>query len=100
MKAAESNKVKRADFMAQHFGKEQPNWVEMILVYQGTIGKSLRDPGRRNTYHSGGLSSIAEDSGLPIPEFRRVVQTVQKGEREAGKKRNGRSKLKARHIYS
>ncbi|GIR53827.1 MAG: hypothetical protein CM15mP62_12980 [Rhodospirillaceae bacterium] len=31
------------------------------------------------------LVSIAEDSGLPIPEFRRVVQTVQKGEREAGR---------------
>ena len=29
MKAAESNKVKRADFMAQHFGKElEPNWMK------------------------------------------------------------------------
>ena len=47
MKAAESNKVKRADFMAQHFGKElEPNWIEMISGLPGNNWKNLRRPGQ------------------------------------------------------
>ena len=44
MKAAESNKVKRADFMAQHFGKElEPNWVEMISGLPGNNWKKFAE---------------------------------------------------------
>ena len=44
MKAAESNKVKRADFMAQHFGKElEPNWIEMISGLPGNNWKKFAE---------------------------------------------------------
>ena len=102
MKAAERNKVKRADFMAQHFGKElEPNWIEMISGLPGsnwTKFAETRADEILTTRES--LAAIAEDSGLPIPEFRRVVQTVQKGEREAGRAKKEMVEANLRLVIS
>ena len=102
MKAAESNKVKRADFMAQHFGKElEPNWVEMISGLQGNNWKKFAETRADEILTTReGLVAIAEDSGLPIPEFRRVVQTVQKGEREAGRAKKEMVEANLRLVIS
>jgi len=102
MKAAESNKVKRADFMAQHFGKElEPNWVEMISGLPGNNWKKFAETRADEILTTReGLVAIAEDSGLPIPEFRRVVQTVQKGEREAGRAKKEMVEANLRLVIS
>ena len=102
MKAAESNKVKRADFMAQHFGKElEPNWVEMISGLPGNNWKKFAETRADEILTTReSLVSIAEDSGLPIPEFRRVVQTVQKGEREAGRAKKEMVEANLRLVIS
>ena len=102
MKAAESNKVKRADFMAQHFGKElEPNWVEMISGLPGNNWKKFAETRADEILTTReGLVAIAEDSGLPIPEFRRVVQTVQKGEREAGREKKEMVEANLRLVIS
>ena len=102
MKLAEKCKVKRADFMAQHFGKElAPNWGEMIA--------ELPSPGWRRfaEQHSeeitdgrGDIVAISADAGLPIGEFRRVVQTVQKGEREAGRAKKEMVEANLRLVIS
>ena len=102
MKAAESNKVKRADFMAQHFGKElEPNWIEMISGLPGNNWKKFAETRADEILTTReSLVSIAEDSGLPIPEFRRVVQTVQKGEREAGRAKKEMVEANLRLVIS
>jgi len=102
MKAAESNKVKRADFMAQHFGKElEPNWIEMISGLPGNNWKKFAETRADEILTTReSLISIAEDSGLPIPEFRRVVQTVQKGEREAGRAKKEMVEANLRLVIS
>jgi RNA polymerase primary sigma factor len=102
MKLAEKCKVKRAHFMAQHFGKElEPNWGEMIA--------ELPSPGWRRfaEQHSneitdgrGDIVAISTDAGLPIGEFRRVVQTVQKGEREAGRAKKEMVEANLRLVIS
>ena len=102
MKAAESNKVKRADFMAQHFGKElEPNWIEMISGLPGNNWKKFAETRADEILTTReSLVSIAEDSGLPIPELRRVVQTVQKGEREAGRAKKEMVEANLRLVIS
>ncbi len=102
MKAAESNKVKRADFMAQHFGKElEPNWIEMISGLPGNNWKKFAETRADEILTTReSLAAIAEDSGLPIPEFRRVVQTVQKGEREAGRAKKEMVEANLRLVIS
>ena len=102
MKAAESNKVKRVDFMAQHFGKElEPNWIEMISGLPGSNWKKFAETRADEILTTReSLAAIAEDSGLPIPEFRRVVQTVQKGEREAGRAKKEMVEANLRLVIS
>ena len=102
MKAAESNKVKRADFMAQHFGKElEPNWIEMISGLPGSNWKKFAETRADEILTTReSLAAVAEDSGLPIPEFRRVVQTVQKGEREAGRAKKEMVEANLRLVIS
>ena len=102
MKAAESNKVKRADFMAQHFGKElEPNWIEMISGLPGSNWKKFAETRAAEILTTReSLAAVAEDSGLPIPEFRRVVQTVQKGEREAGRAKKEMVEANLRLVIS
>ena len=40
--------------------------------------------------HAAAIAQIAAEAKLPINEFRRVVQTVQRGEREASQRQEGR----------
>ncbi|MQX35987.1 RNA polymerase sigma factor RpoD [Roseospira navarrensis] len=85
LRLAERAKIKRPDFLDAYYGRElDPTWLEDLSARPG---KGWRDFGvrfeRDITDLRGGIAQVAEVSGLPIPEFRRVVQTVQKGEREA-----------------
>jgi len=85
MRLAETYKVPREEFLKQYQGEElDPNWSRRV----GRLGKfgwrdfvandkdMIRD--LRSEIHG-----LAADTGLKIPEFRRIVHMVQKGEREA-----------------
>jgi RNA polymerase primary sigma factor len=85
MRLAETYKVPREEFLKQYQGEElDPNWSRRV----GRLGKygwrefvaqdkdTIRD--LRTEIHG-----LASDTGLKIPEFRRIVHMVQKGEREA-----------------
>jgi RNA polymerase primary sigma factor len=85
MRLAETYKVPREEFLKQYQGEElDPNWSRRV----GRLGKhgwrdfvandkdTIRD--LRTEIHG-----LATDTGLKIPEFRRIVHMVQKGEREA-----------------
>ncbi|PHR59282.1 MAG: RNA polymerase sigma factor RpoD [Robiginitomaculum sp.] len=84
MRLADGNGVPRQDFLATYLGSElNPNWVESLA------GKSEawdRFIGREKISIEKIRSEIAiqaQETGVPVDEFRRIVQTVQKGEREA-----------------
>ena len=102
MKLAEKCKVKRQDFMVQHFGKElEPNWCEMISALPGTgWSKFVELNGPEIIDCREDIAAISADAGLPIGEFRRVVQTVQKGEREAGRAKKEMVEANLRLVIS
>jgi len=48
----------------------------------------------------GSIAELAEEAGLPVPEFKRIVSTVQKGEREAGKAKKEMIEANLRLVIS
>ena len=44
--------------------------------------------------------AVSEDAGLPITEFRRIVKTVQKGERESAKAKKEMIEANLRLVIS
>jgi len=102
MKSAEKYKVKRKDFMSQHFGREmEPNWLEMVSALPGGNWKRFAESKADEILTTReSLIAISENSGLPISEFRRVVKTVQKGEREAGRAKKEMVEANLRLVIS
>ena len=85
LRYALSCKIKREDFLSAYQTAElDPNWLDKISKikdkhWQEFIGKygneivSLRDS----------VAEMAKECGLPISEYRRMVDTIKKGERES-----------------
>jgi len=84
MRLADGNGVPRQEFLTAYLGSElNPNWVEEMKgssdAWDRFFGREavsiikLRDE----------IGGLAQETGVPVDEFRRIVQTVQKGEREA-----------------
>ncbi|MBM84810.1 MAG: RNA polymerase sigma factor RpoD [Rhodospirillaceae bacterium] len=101
MKMAEKCKVKRPDFMEHHFGKElEPNWIETVSELNPAWRKFASQSGDMIIIARDDIAAISADAGLPITEFRRVVQTVQKGEREAGRAKKEMVEANLRLVIS
>jgi RNA polymerase primary sigma factor len=101
LRLAESCKVKRQDFLDSYFGSElAPNWLATI----GAKTKHWKDfaekHGREVAELRGKISDVSAEAALPITEFRRIVQTVQRGEREASKAKKEMIEANLRLVIS
>jgi RNA polymerase primary sigma factor len=85
LRLAESCGVNRQDFLNHHIGFElTPDWVESIKrLHDKGWPRLLDEHGNQVMALRVEFGKIAEEAGVPPVEFRRVVQTVQRGEREA-----------------
>jgi len=85
MRLAAVHGVARADFLANYRGFElDPRWLDRVANLSGMGWQRLvaEDRGRLKA-HRAEIDALAVEAGLAIPEFRRIVRTVQQGEREA-----------------
>jgi len=101
LRLAESCRIKRPDFLDAYYGSElAPNWVEHVAV-RGKYWKEFaaRHANEINDIRAT-ISRISGESGLPITEYRRIVQTVQKGEREASKAKKEMIEANLRLVIS
>ena len=86
LRLAEAHGVDRMDFLKEHFGNElDPNWARRV----GRLTRSgwkdfVADERDKVKLHRDEIQSLAQEMRQSISEFRRIVQTVQKGERESG----------------
>jgi len=85
MRLAESHGVVREDFLKNYQGSElDPRWLNRVSKLSAKGWKSVvaREKDRMKEIRAD-IHALAAETGLEIPEFRRIVQMVQKGEREA-----------------
>jgi RNA polymerase primary sigma factor len=85
MRLAESHGVAREDFLKNYQGSElDPRWLNRASKLAAKGWKSLvaKDKDRVKEIRAD-IHALASETGLEIQEFRKIVQMVQKGEREA-----------------
>jgi RNA polymerase primary sigma factor len=85
MRLAQSHGVAREDFLKNYQGSElDPRWLNRVSKLSAKGWKSLvaRDKDKVKQ-HRHEIQMLAGETGLEIGEFRKIVQMVQKGEREA-----------------
>jgi RNA polymerase primary sigma factor len=85
MRLAESYGCSREDFLKHYQGSElDPRWLNRVSKLSAKGWKNLianeKDKVREIRSH---IHALAGETGLEIQEFRKIVQMVQKGEREA-----------------
>ena len=84
LRLAERHKVKRADFLQSYVGHElDEGWLTAVSKKDkkwAAFAEKEADPVERIRAES---ADIASQTGMALPEFRRIVNMVQKGEREA-----------------
>ena len=84
MRLAESCGIARPDFARAYQGHEMdPNWTDTVKDKSKTWTRFGVDQRDRVEEIRSEIYALAQETGVPIDEFRRIVQTVQKGEREA-----------------
>ena len=84
LKLAVKCKVKREEFLENYYGAElDPKWLRKVKKLNKNWEKFATKHEKDIDILRLGINEIAEEANLSIPEFRRVVATVQKGEREA-----------------
>jgi RNA polymerase primary sigma factor len=85
MRLAESHGVSREDFLKNYLGSElDPLWLNRVSKLSANGWKNFiaRDKDRIKELRTQ-IHMLATETGLEIGEFRKIVNLVQKGEREA-----------------
>ncbi|HJO71338.1 MAG TPA: RNA polymerase sigma factor RpoD [Rhodospirillales bacterium] len=102
MRMALGCKVKREDFLKHYFGHELgPGWLRRVRRLSAKGWKNFATKYKdeieiiRET-----IGEISAEAGLPVGEFRRIVGTVQKGEREAAKAKKEMIEANLRLVIS
>ena len=82
---ADGEGVKRDEFLKQYQGNEyEANWANRVVRLAGKGWKDFVQNNRNEIKEvRGEIQELANDTGLNISEYRRIVRMVQKGEREA-----------------
>jgi RNA polymerase primary sigma factor len=84
MRLADSQGVPRKEFLQNYFGRElDPNWVEDLRGKSKKWARFFEREGEKIEALRGEISGLSQDLGVPIDDYRQIVQRVQKGEREA-----------------
>ena len=95
-------KVKREEFLENYYGSElDPNWLKRVqkLTTKGWKDFTVRYTKEIETLRAQ-ISTIADEAGVSIAEFRRIVNTVQKGEREASRAKKEMIEANLRLVIS
>ncbi len=102
LRLAESAGIRRSEFLQQYFGNELAgDWLECVEALPGRgwprlIERHATDVARLRA----NIARVAAEAKLPINEFRRIVQTVQRGEREAGRAKKEMVEANLRLVIS
>jgi RNA polymerase primary sigma factor len=102
LRLAEACGVKRQDFLNHHMGHElAPDWAARVKRLHGKgWGSLVNKHGNDVKQLRGELATISEEAGVSPQEFRRIVATVQRGEREASRAKKEMVEANLRLVIS
>ena len=102
LRMAESAKVGRDDFLREYRGHElDPNWMERVGSLPGKAWKAfVLKHAEPAADLRGRIAELAQEAGLPIAEFRRVYQTVSRGERDSARAKKEMIEANLRLVIS
>jgi len=84
MRLADATGVPRQAFIDEYFGNElDQTWLERVSGINKKWANFIASERAQIDRLRGEIHTLAAETGLEIPEFRRIVRAVQKGEREA-----------------
>ncbi|MFI4976829.1 MAG: sigma-70 family RNA polymerase sigma factor, partial [Caulobacterales bacterium] len=84
LRLADSYGISRAEFLRAYFGSElDPAWSEKVAPLGIRWTKFVENDASQVGEIRQEIGALATESGVPIDDYRRIVHTVQKGEREA-----------------
>mgnify|MGYP003632858128 FL=1 len=84
MRMADAHGVPRKEFLENYFGHElEPEWSDRVRALSAKWKRFVDGKTEEIEDVRGEISEIAQEIGIPIDNYRVLVQTVQKGEREA-----------------
>ena len=86
LRMATRHKVDRQSFIKRYVGRElDPRWLSRVSRLSDPAWKNFATAERpRVVQIRKDIAAVARNTGLEPSEFKRIVSTVQKGEREAG----------------
>jgi RNA polymerase primary sigma factor len=102
MRLAVGAKVRREDFLKEHYGSElDPAWLERVSKLKGKGWKAFSETCSDQVQKMRDqIGMISEEAMLPISEWRRIVGTVQKGEKEAARAKKEMVEANLRLVIS
>ncbi len=85
VRLADNYGVNRREFLTDYLGHElDPDWLDRLKEKTGKGWKNFTIKGEKSIVHlREEIGKLSTETGLTVKDFRRIVQTVQKGEREA-----------------
>jgi RNA polymerase primary sigma factor len=84
LRLADSYGISRSEFLRAYFGQElAPNWTDKLKPLGVRWTKFVENEAIQIGEIRSEVAALATDTGVAIDDYRRIVHTVQKGEREA-----------------
>ncbi len=102
LRMADSSGVARGEFLKHYIGRElDPRWASRVRRLKAKGWANFVTKERDAIKDIRGLiADIASDTGLPVGEYKRIVTTVQKGDREAGQAKKEMVEANLRLVIS
>ena len=103
MRIAMDCKIKREDFLENYYGAElDPKWMTKVKKNKGKGWEKFTDKKNAEQVKKmrEQIAMISEEAMLPIKEWRRIIGTVQKGEREAARAKKEMVEANLRLVIS
>ena len=84
LRLADSYGISRTEFLKAYFGSEmRPDWAAQVKPLGIRWTKFVENDASQVGDIRTEIAALAQETGVPIDDYRRIVHTVQKGEREA-----------------
>ncbi len=87
LRLAMANKIKREDFLAEYIGNEiNRNWVKKLMKHKNPAWVSFAKKHEKDILKiQEDITAIAQETGQPTGEYKKVVELVRRGQAEAAR---------------